>query len=89
MSTHTVTPAITLQRGCGKGRDPWDLDRFIRGKGLKKIHIARQLAKHHNIISETFTGVRNDRAVLQYLESLGCPQKLLYPLQRPTWKEAA
>ena len=83
-----TTPAVVLQRGCGKGRDPWDIKRFLASKGTNMASIARRLGKHHNIVSETVAGLRNDKAVLQMLEDLGCAYTMLYPMQQPQGRAA-
>ncbi len=83
--TTTITPATVLQRGRGKGRDKWDIKRWMESRGLTAAKLARALDKHHNVVGETLSGLRNDKGVLQYLEAQGCPQKLLYPMG----KEAA
>lgn len=80
--TAIITPATVLQRGKGKGRDPWNIKRWLAGTELKNAaEVGRRTGKHHNVVGETLAGIRNDKAVLEFLEQNGCPKKLLYPME--------
>lgn len=78
--------AVSLQRGSGKGRDPWAIRRWLSGTGQNMADIARTVGTYNHVVSDTVRGLRNHKKVLAQLEKLGCPQELLYPLRN---KEAA
>ena len=45
---------------------------------IRSVDIQRALSmKNHNLVSETLTGKRNNRRVLQYLVERGCPVEYL------------
>lgn len=82
--------AIHLQKGCGKGRDPWSIRKWLAGTTLENmVGLARAAGQrygdgrpvHPNQVSETLSGLRNDKRVLNTLEDYGCPSALLYPLK--------
>ena len=73
-----TTPAITIQRGKGKGRKPWQVREWLAGQGLNMAAVARIAQVHHNVVQETVRGTRNHNRVLAVLEELGCPSQYLY-----------
>lgn len=81
--------AIMLQRGDGKGRDPWAIRKWLAATPARDMAGVMRLAgvKHHHQVSDTVRGGRNDRRVLKALEELGCPEELLYP-QRAARRDA-
>ena len=70
---------IFAQCGTGKGRDPWLIRRFLSGLGLTMADVAVTARTRPLVVSETVRGIRNHRRTLEALESLGCPEDLLYP----------
>lgn len=79
-----MTPAISVQRGRGKGRNPWRIREFLSGvtyeekEGLTMCDVARLAKVPPQVAQETIRGTRNHYRVLGVLESLGCPEELLY-----------
>ena len=74
-----MTPASILQRGKGKGRNPWRIREYLASIGVNMNDVARMAGVHHNIVGDTVRGMRNHRRVLEQLETLGCPAEYLYP----------
>ena len=72
------TPAQVVQRGCGKGRDPWSIRRFLDEKALNMSCIATMAKTYPQVAQETIRGTRNHKRVLEQLEKLGCPKEYLY-----------
>jgi len=51
---------------------------WMLNKNIRSVDIQRALEmKSHNLVSETMTGKRNNRRVLQYLVKRGCPVEYL------------
>ncbi len=77
-----MTPANqTIQRGRGKGRDQWEIRKFLNGLGLTMTAVAKKANTYPPVVTDTLRGVRNHGRVLAVLEELGCPKELLYPLE--------
>lgn len=75
-----MTPANqTIQRGRGKGRDQWEIRRFLSEINLTMTAVAVKAETHLPVVTDTVRGVRNHGRVLQVLEDLGCPKEVLYP----------
>ena len=72
-------PASMVQRGIGKGRDPWLIRRWLCGLGLTMNDIAARANAKRQTVGDTVRGMRNHRRTLEALEMLGCPRELLYP----------
>jgi hypothetical protein len=70
---------MSLQRGAGKGRNHFHIKEWLAGIGLIPQRVAEMSGKNHGVVGDTMRGLRNDKAVLQCLEGLGCPKDLLYP----------
>ena len=81
--------AITIQRGRGKGRDPWAIRQWLSGQtaimpdgkpktGLTMSDVGKLARVRHQISNDTIHGIRNHKNVLSVLENLGCPEHLLY-----------
>ncbi|MDL2320741.1 hypothetical protein LJC47_00120 [Desulfosarcina sp. OttesenSCG-928-B08] len=77
MKKQNVNAAL-VQRGRGKGRDPWGIRKFLWEKGLTMAAVGRLCGSHPVVAQETVRGIRNDKKVLGYLEQIGCPIELLY-----------
>jgi hypothetical protein len=77
-----ITPATIVQRGSGKGRDPWLIRRWLAARGLNMANIAVMARTRKCVVSDTIRGVRNHHRVLKQLDDLGCPTALLYPQNR-------
>jgi trimethylamine:corrinoid methyltransferase-like protein len=75
------TPASTIQRGRGKGRDPWEIRKYLSSMGLTMADVAVRAETYRPVVSDTVNGIRNHARTLAVLESLGCPLELLYPLE--------
>lgn len=79
-----MTPAITVQRGCGKGRNPWMIRAYLSAvvhgskRGLSMTDVAAMAETYPQVAQETIRGTRNHKRVLTVLESLGCPREFLY-----------
>jgi hypothetical protein len=73
------TPAIIVQQGVGKGRDPWLIRRWMSGLGLTMNDVAAKACTKRQTVGDTLRGMRNHRRTLETLEMLGCPPDLLYP----------
>ena len=74
-------PASMVQRGIGKGRDPWLIRRFLAGLGLTMKAVADMAGTRKSVVCDTVYGIRNHRRTLDQLAALGCPPDLLYPQQ--------
>lgn len=75
-----MTPAKhTIQRGRGKGRNPWRIREFLDSQGKKVTGVAAEAGVKVHVVSNTIRGIRNHGRVLAVLEALGCPRELLYP----------
>ena len=84
------TPAITIQRGRGKGRDFWGIRSWLSTvccvvtpgedpkNGLSMSDVAILADTYPQVAQETIRGTRNHYRVLAVLEKLGCPDSLLY-----------
>ncbi|MDL2313367.1 hypothetical protein LJC36_00125 [Desulfovibrio sp. OttesenSCG-928-C14] len=76
--------AMAIQRGIGKGRDPWGIRKWLSQteyedkKGLSMSDVARYSRVPPQVAQETIRGTRNHYRVLEFLEKLGCPDELLY-----------
>lgn len=79
-----MTPAHTIQRGCGKGRNPWKIREFLssipsgNGRSVSMTTIAELAETYPQVAQETIRGTRNHKRVLRVLENLGCPVEYLY-----------
>ena len=71
-------PAATVQRGIGKGRQPWRIREYLSGIGKTMTDVARTAETYPQVAQETIKGTRNHRRVLETLERLGCPREYLY-----------
>lgn len=70
--------AQIIQRGIGKGRNPWLIRAFLSGKGTNMSKVAKLAETYPQVVQETVLGFRNHRRTLNVLEKLGCPQEYLY-----------
>jgi len=84
-----MTTAISLQRGRGKGRNPWRIREFLDDQGKNLTDVAAKAKARKNVVSDTIRGLRNHARTLKVLEALGCPQELLYPLEHQREETAA
>lgn len=73
-----VTPAWMVQRGAGKGREPWEIRKFLGERGLTMAGEARKVGVAPHVAWETVRGIRNNKKYLKHLEALGCPKEFLY-----------
>lgn len=79
-----MTPANVVQRGRGKGRNPWKIREFLGGhvsecgRALNMSDVARLAKTYPQTARETITGMRNHKRVLEVLENMGCPREYLY-----------
>ena len=79
-----MTPAISIQRGKGKGRDQWKIRAFLstligpEGKTMSMSAVAVMAKTYPQVAQETIRGTRNHSRVLEVLEQLGCPRAYLY-----------
>ena len=71
-------PAATVQRGIGKGRQPWRIREYLSGIGKTMTDVARTAETYPQVAQETIRGTRNHRRVLEALETLDCPREYLY-----------
>ena len=71
-------PAATVQRGIGKGRQPWRIREYLSGIGKTMTDVAIAADTYPQVAQETIRGTRNHRRVLETLETLGCPKNYLY-----------
>jgi hypothetical protein len=74
-----MTTAISLQRGRGKGRNPWRIREFLDNRGETVTSLAAKAGVKVTKASDTIRGVGNHFRVLAALEAMGCPRDLLYP----------
>ena len=70
--------AQAIQRGIGRGRDPFLIRRFLAERGLKQGDFSRLVGISDSVTSDKLRGIRNNRRVLQALENMGCPSAYLY-----------
>lgn len=76
--------ARIVQRGSGKGRNPWRIREYLSslkdedGKIMNMSSVAKRARVKHNVVSDTVRGIRNHGRVLKALEDLGCPKEYLY-----------
>ena len=75
-----MTTAIAIQKGRGKGRNPWRIREFLDNRGENLVSLAAKARARKNVVSDTVRGLRNHARTLEALEAMGCPQELLYPL---------
>jgi hypothetical protein len=73
-----MTSASVIQKGIGKGRQPWQIRQYLSGLGLSMSDVARRATTFPQVAQETVKGIRNHRRVLAVLEDLGCPAEYLY-----------
>lgn len=83
-----VTSAWLVQRGIGKGRDPWAIRKFLGERGLTMAGEARKVNIKPHAAWETVRGIRNDKKFLKHLEALGCPKEFLYGDQNDNERRA-
>ena len=84
-----MTTAISLQRGRGKGRDPWEIRKLLSNLGLNMQDVAVMAGTYRHTVSDTVKGLRNHARTLAVLENLGLPLELLYPLEHGQSGKAA
>jgi len=76
--------------GAGRNRRPWRIREFLDEQGVTQAEIARELGISRSIVNRTIRGMVNNRAVLGYLRSLGCPGEFLsLPMDMKTEKKVA
>lgn len=79
-----MIPAQIIQRGKGKGRNPWRIREFLStlkkddGSAMNMSDVARMAATWPQVAQETIRGTRNHTRVLDVLAKLGCPEEYLY-----------
>lgn len=73
-----MIPAQTIQRGKGKGRNPWQIRAFLSGVGMNMTKVAERAETWPQVVQETVRGTRNHARTLKVLEDLGCPLEYLY-----------
>lgn len=76
-----MTTAIAIQRGRGRGRNPWRIREFLDNRGETVTSLAIRAKVDLARASDTIRGIRNHGRVLAELEKMGCPRELLYPLE--------
>lgn len=63
--------------GAGKLRQPYRIREFLAEKGLTMAAVALEIGVNSSTVSYTVRGSKNNKRVLDYLHSLGCPAKYL------------
>ncbi len=81
--------AQTVQRGRGKGRNPWLIRAYLSSLGMNMSQLAERAETWPQVAHETVRGTRNHGRTLEVLEKLGCPRAYLYGDKGDTLGEAA
>lgn len=77
--------AQLIQKGKGKGRNPWLIRAFLASLKDPETGLAMNMSKvailaetYPQVVQETVKGIRNHERTLKVLEELGCPLEVLY-----------
>ena len=77
--------AQLIQKGKGKGRDPWLIRAYLgtiknpeTGRAMNMSAVAILAETYPQVVQETVKGIRNHERTLKVLEDLGCPYQYLY-----------
>lgn len=70
--------AWAVQVGIGKGRDQWEIKKFLSERGLTIAGEAHKCGVHPSTANKTARGIQNNKKFLAHMESIGCPKEILY-----------